>query len=296
MRKLLAMALCGLALSACAVANNGYSTPALWKVSDADNSVYLLGSFHALQKSDYPLSPAVNAAYEDAEVLMFEISPEEMLSPELGLSMQNAARIANGKTLADIIPQAQWRQVQAWLKANPGIPEALIRQSKPWFAALVISQIEMQKLGFTGEQGLDRYFMAEAGKSGKPTRGLEAAAAQVRLFDGMSDEVQRQFLAESLKPVTDMTSELTAMHTAWRKGDAVALEKITVKQMRQEYPSLYRTINVDRNNAWIPQIRQFLDQERNDDALVVVGTLHLLGSDGLVQGLKAQGLRVQRIQ
>jgi len=296
MRKLLAAAVCGLALSACAVANNGYSTPALWKVSDADNSVYLLGSFHALQKSDYPLSPAVNAAYADAEVLMFEISPEEMLSPDLGLSMQKAARIPNGKSLADSIPNEQWLQVQAWLKANPGIPEALIRQSKPWFVALVISQIEMQKLGYTGEQGLDRYFMTEAGKNRKPTRGLEAAASQVQLFDGMSDDVQRQFLAESLKPASEMTSELTAMHKAWRKGDVATLEKITVKQMRREYPSLYRSINVDRNRAWIPQIRQFLDQERRDDALVVVGTLHLLGSDGLVQGLKAQGFRVQRIK
>ncbi len=295
MRKLLTMVLCGLLISACAVANNGYSTPALWKVSDADNSVYLLGSFHALQKSDYPLSPAVNAAFSDAEVLMFEISPEEMLSPELGLSMQKAARIPGGKALSDIIPQAQWLQVQAWLKANPNISAPLIAQSKPWFVALVISQIEMQKLGFTGEQGLDRYFMTEADKNGKPTRGLEAAASQVQLFDGMPDEVQRQFLAESLKPVSEMTSELTAMHTAWRKGDAATLEKLTVKQMRRDYPSLYRSINVDRNRAWIPQIRQFLDHERSDDALVVVGSLHLLGSDGLVQGLKAQGLRVERL-
>ena len=30
--------------------------PLLWKVSDADNSVYLLGSFHMLHGDDYPLS------------------------------------------------------------------------------------------------------------------------------------------------------------------------------------------------------------------------------------------------
>ena len=41
--------------------------PPLWKVSDKDNSLYLLGSFHLLKSSDYPLSQDVEAAFEDAE-------------------------------------------------------------------------------------------------------------------------------------------------------------------------------------------------------------------------------------
>jgi hypothetical protein len=31
--------------------------PLLWKVSDGDNDLYLLGSFHALKPSDYPVRP-----------------------------------------------------------------------------------------------------------------------------------------------------------------------------------------------------------------------------------------------
>jgi len=52
--------------------------PLLWKVSDADNSVYLLGSFHMLEPGDYPLSRDVDAAFADAEALVFELPPEEM--------------------------------------------------------------------------------------------------------------------------------------------------------------------------------------------------------------------------
>ena len=55
--------------------------PLLWKVSDADNSLYLLGSFHLLRKDDYPLAPEVDAAFADAESLLFEIAPSEMASP-----------------------------------------------------------------------------------------------------------------------------------------------------------------------------------------------------------------------
>lgn len=40
-------------------------TPLLWKVSDKDNSIYLLGSFHLLKTDDYPLSSDIDTAFED---------------------------------------------------------------------------------------------------------------------------------------------------------------------------------------------------------------------------------------
>jgi uncharacterized protein YbaP (TraB family) len=52
--------------------------PLLWKVSDADNDLYLLGSFHLLRPDDYPLSADVDSAFADAEALVLELSPEEM--------------------------------------------------------------------------------------------------------------------------------------------------------------------------------------------------------------------------
>jgi hypothetical protein len=48
--------------------------PLLWKVSDANNSVYLLGSFHMLRADDYPLSKDVDAALADSESVLFETS------------------------------------------------------------------------------------------------------------------------------------------------------------------------------------------------------------------------------
>src|SRR5690606_4079408 len=65
--------------------------PLLWKVSDADNSLYLLGSFHMLLPGDYPLSRDVDEAFAEAEALLFEMSPQEMASPTLALQMGQAA-------------------------------------------------------------------------------------------------------------------------------------------------------------------------------------------------------------
>ena len=54
-------------LAADAPKGNTAPVPLLWKVSDKDNAVYLLGSFHLLRSSDYPLSGDVDAAFADAE-------------------------------------------------------------------------------------------------------------------------------------------------------------------------------------------------------------------------------------
>jgi uncharacterized protein YbaP (TraB family) len=45
----------------------------------------------------------------------------------------------------------------------------------------------------------------------------------------------------------------------------------------------------------VPKIEQRLKAPGRDDTLVVVGALHLLGSDGVVEKLRARGYKVERI-
>jgi uncharacterized protein YbaP (TraB family) len=65
--------------------------------------------------------------------------------------------------------------------------------------------------------------------------------------------------------------------------------------MKKEYPRLYQRINVARNDTWVPKIERRLTAPGTDDTLVVVGALHLLGPDGVVEKLRAKGYRVERV-
>jgi uncharacterized protein YbaP (TraB family) len=65
-------------------------------------------------------------------------------------------------------------------------------------------------------------------------------------------------------------------------------------EMRQKYPQLYQRINTDRNDAGVPKLLPYL-QAGQGGTLVVVGTLHLLGDDGVVDKLKAKGFKVERV-
>lgn len=270
--------------------------PMLWKVGGkGPHSVYLLGSFHMLKDSDYPLAPAVGAALADAQQLYFEVSPQEMQSPDLAEKMNRAALRTDGKALQQALPPKTWAALQAYA-AKTGMPLDALQAYKPWFVALAMTLAEFQKLGFTPALGLDQYLMREAARSRKPTHGLESADAQIQLLDSLDTALQGDFLAETLIDLQDMPAQTEALHGAWHRGDDLALDRISAGDMRQRFPVLYQRVNVDRNRAWLPQVEALLQPGSGGNTLVVVGAMHLVGSDGLVQMLQARGYRVQRLR
>ena len=268
--------------------------PLLWKVSDADNSIYLMGSFHMLKESDYPLAASTYAALDDAEHVVFELAPAEMSDPALGQKMGAAAMRTDGKTLQQSLPEATWTQLSDYT-AKRGLPIANFQPFEAWFVSLMVSITEMQLLGLDPTLGLDKHFADRAVEAGKPVRGLETGDQQIALFDGMDEKEQLQALQDTLAEVANLETEIGKMHDLWRAGDAEGLYARTGVEMKAEYPQLYQRINVDRNQAWLPRLAAMLDDSQADDTLVVVGALHLLGDDGVVELLKAKGYTVERL-
>lgn len=88
---------------------------------------------------------------------------------------------------------------------------------------------------------------------------------------------------------------MATLHALWRAGDAAKLDSDMRADMARKTPETYRLLDVERNDRWLPQIEARLVKEKKDNTLIVVGALHLLGSDGLVEKLKAKGYAVERI-
>ncbi len=138
------------------------STPAIWKVSDADNSLYLLGSFHALRADDYPLSPAVDAAYADAEKLVFELSPAQLQSPELPAKIARMASLPAGQSLQNLLPEKTWKALLAWSEKNPAFPWQKLQGFESWYVAMTVINAQARSEGFDAERGLDQHVMNRA--------------------------------------------------------------------------------------------------------------------------------------
>lgn len=267
--------------------------PLLWQVSDADNHIYLLGSFHMLTEADYPLAPAVEHAFDDAEALVFELSPQELGSPALGQRMLELAKRRDGKTLQSSLPPAMWQRLAEYAE-HKQLPLAQWQSFQAWFVALAISMAEMQEAGLDSSLGLDRYFVERANKAGKPGIGLETGESQLQVFATMNATEQRQALQETLDKLDTFDRETRELHELWRSGDDQALYVRMGRELADTYPELYRRVLLERNRAWMPQVQALLDKHSRDDALVVVGAMHLLGPDGLVAQLRAKGYVVER--
>ena len=268
--------------------------PLLWKVSDADNSLYLLGSFHMLMADDYPVSADIDAAFEDAESLLFEIDPAALTSPDTIAKFQKASAYDDGRTLSQVLPAATRDKLETLLAASGG-SIATFEAAEPWAVNLGLVLGIVQAMGFRSEDGLDRYFMARAEKSGKPVAGLESVDVQMAALDGTPHAEQIAGLDEFLSDPAKAVTEMRALHASWRQGDLKALDQKFRAEMAQESPDSYRLVNVDRNNAWMSTLEQRLKVAGSNDTLAVVGTLHLLGDDGVVEKLRAKGYKVERV-
>jgi uncharacterized protein YbaP (TraB family) len=268
--------------------------PLLWKVSDDDNAVYLLGSFHMLKAEDYPLAAAVNEAFDDAKTIYFEVSSDELNDPDRVKSIMKAGFITGGASLEQSLHPETWRRLKKYCEANR-LPLDTFRTMKPWLAAITIASMEIAKAGYLPDLGLDKHYMEMAAIAGKKTVGLETLSQQFGVFDQMAPKEQELFLNQTLKDMQD-PRQLHELHKRWRNGDAEGLLQLLRQKTVNEIPEFYRRLNSERNRAWLPQISAFLRENQEDSALVVVGSLHLLGPDGLIELLKKQGFQAVRMQ
>jgi len=162
---------------------------------------------------------------------------------------------------------------------------------KPWFAALTMVAIKLQRMGLDPKFGVDRHLAERAKSTGKPTGGLETLEFQLGIFDRLSKREQELMLRETVGELERLDRDIDAVVSAWLKGEGDQLASLLNAGM-QEYPELYENILVARNRRWVGGIEKLIQQESG--AMVVVGAAHLVGKDSVVEMLKAKGYSVEQ--
>jgi len=81
------------------------------------------------------------------------------------------------------------------------------------------------------------------------------------------------------------------MLQAWRDGDERGLER-SLREEFDGYPDLAGALIYDRNARWADQVDEMLRGDQ--DVLLVVGAMHLVGDRGLPALLGERGYTVQR--
>jgi len=244
-----------------------------------------------LRESDHPIPSAIYDAYADAEVLVMELDmddidpvAEQALISELGL-------IQGAGALRDLMGANLYAEAES-LANEIQIPLALLENSEPWFAAITVEVMMLMRAGFSPMHGIEMRLSEIAARDNKEILGLETTRQQLELLDNLSLTAQREMLMQALTDSADLAHVMDDLIDAWRYGDIEFLEKNLLADM-EEYEELHQAIVVNRNIDWVGQIQALLDDD--DDYLVVVGALHLVGDNGVPSLLANRGLDVRQL-
>jgi uncharacterized protein YbaP (TraB family) len=281
--------LAGVLLLACTLAFGGAAARAdgasVWSVKGKRNTVYLAGSVHALPQEHAELSRQLEAAYQAADAIVMEVDLDDLNPLEAMQFVAENGTLPASQSLEDVVGAAKYAKIVE-LAESIDVPEPALARLEPWAAAMVLTQFALMKSGFDPELGVDMQVTARAKEDGKPIEGLETVVDQLSIFDSRSLAEQTKFLVDAADDVPKMHDDLAHLIAAWRTGDMQALEREFNKE-RAQAPALYDQLLGQRNRKWLPKIEALLDEDQ--DYLVLVGTLHYVGHDGLLELLADDG-------
>ena len=262
----------------------------LWQVSKDGRVLYLGGTVHVLGQEDYPLPEEFEKAFAAAEKIVFETDIAQARTPAFAQRMMQKMLYPSGQSLKDVLDKQTYKRLSEYFADK--VPMAQIDGLKPAMVVLMLTAIEFQRMGMV-IAGVDEYFWSRAQEENKQTGTLESIDEQLSFIVNMGKGNENELIQNTLDDIKRTDSMIASLKSAWRPGDDVELEKIILQEMIDDYPELYQSLLVRRNNNWLPYIEALL--QNNDIELVLVGALHLVGDDGLLQLLRNKGYDVEHM-
>ncbi len=263
--------------------------PALWKVADADTTIYLFGTIHLLPKGIEWYNGPLTRAFADAQELVTEI-PEVSQEGQQSVVLKRAM-LPKGQALRALLSPRERAKYDATMQQF-GLPVTAFDRFKPWYAAVVLATMPLQMKGYDLASGVEAQ-LAERGKAaGRPRIGLETLDYQLGLFDGFSTKVQRGYLMEVIDALPTIDQDVSQMVGAWQRGDAAKLAELM--NAEEDDPAMMQALLINRNKAWAQWIKARLD--RPGTVFVAVGAGHLGGKGSVQDQLARAGVGSIRVQ
>ncbi len=288
---LFALLLCG--TGGALAAQGATFTPLLWEVRSPTTRLFLFGTVHIGTASFYPLPASVREAFDACPAVALELDPTRM-------DMTAIARLMTyppGEGLADHVPAGVFEHV---LRTSPGVglPAEVAARFRPNWLGTLLTLMVAERQGYDPAQGLDLHLAREAQARGKTLVELESFEQQAALLDSFSPELQTAMLSATLDSIDGggAVADLTDLLQAWTRGDPAAMEAQIEHMDAQLPPALAEELNRrlldERNEAMAQRLDGILAGPTAH--FVAVGSLHLVGPNGLLQRLRRGGFELQR--
>jgi len=259
-------------------------------VSPQGQTVFFIGSVHMVKPDLYPLETTYYDLLDQADVMAFEVHLDSLLTDSQRLLPQYGL-YPMGESLKDHLPEDLFEKLDQQMQSL-GVPLAMMLQMKPWVVASSLTALELQQDGYSIE-GIDQHLFSKAKEKNKPIIGLETTEFQMRLFADLSDQEQIDYLKYSLENARESVESIDEIMELLKKGDGENLDKLLEGGMNEFSEEVYKDLIVNRNKNWIPIIENLLSEGKTP--LIIVGAGHLVGTESVIDLLKAEDFKIKQL-
>ena len=283
------------------------ATPLFYEVlGPNDQKMWLLGTIHVGDERTAYLPQAIMDAYKNSSSLAVEFdmnafNAQAETDAALQSELAKAYYYADGSTIKTHVDGALYEKAYPLLLAsgNNSI-NAPYMKAALWYN-LIDNFYLQQCYRLTPDKGVDQRLLDLAYADGKTIRSIETGLSQLKMLTGYSEALQ----AYLLKEITGVSSieygnDLLALYELWCKGDEAALTEALTSETfgdSEEAKALFAEYNkamiTNRNANMLKVAKGYL--ESGETVFYAVGLAHLLGDDGLVNGLRAAGYTVTAV-
>ncbi|MEL7480521.1 MAG: TraB/GumN family protein [Pseudomonadota bacterium] len=272
---------------------DGAVGPALWTVSDEDTTLYLLGTVHVLRPEIDWLTPQIREALEASDTVYFEADVDSPAAQEaLTRAVTELGLYTDGSTLRDLLADPDEQEVAETAELL-GLPFAGINNFRPWFAAIALSDVHLNRLGFSRDEGVEQVLGAEVERLGQDVRYFETGAEQISLLSSISEAAQIDMLVFTAEQIEDDPNFLDRMVAEWVEGDVETLGALIATDQAFGAGEAYDIMLAGRNARWADTLTTLMDEEAGT-FFIAVGAAHLVGEDSVQVLLEGRGLTVDR--
>ena len=271
------------------------STPLIYEVRSDINTIYLFGTIHIGTRGLYPLSAQVQEAFARSKILALEADPTNQAAV---MSAFTQGMYAPPETIASHIPPDLLEQFKAVLP-QVGLPFEYARAMKPYLLAMTLEVMEIQRLGYDPNLGMDSHFARLAHAQGKSVVELESMEGQMQLFGSMPEDAQAAMLRVAVEGIAsgELGKEMASLISAWASGDAAAIHESVLRETEGMPEAIAKDLNEriydQRNREMADKIAVML--KGVEPYFVAIGAGHLIGPAGLVELLRSRGFAVRRL-
>ncbi len=281
--------------------------PNLWKVSQGNHVVWIMGTLDPLPKGVSWRSTEVEAVLGEVKQLVpsrpdLDVSAGPITLVRTYLAWRRAKKIPDNETLKDWLPPelyARWTGLRVRFKQKDNDIEKLV----PVLAAskLYARALDISKLSSSGD-GIEKSIIKLAHKHDVKVRQTEVKIDDPRRlvaqFGEMPRERQVACLASIVERLENDMETMKAQANAWAMGDVATLRKLPYPKEIEVCKDMFETSEImkkmiaDTNRGWDASVEAALNGT-GKPTLAVKPIYELLGPNGTIEKLRARGFKVE---